>query len=66
MKPFSPYMFLGQRVRLAECLESIDIPSGLLPHHLHHPKLSFANHLLLLKVIQVHPKVTQLMDGTSV
>lgn len=66
LRYFSPYMFLGDCVRLPEYLEGIDIPSGLLPHHLNHTKLALADHLLLLKVIQVHPQVTQIMNGTSV
>lgn len=61
-----PYMFLGQSVRLAERLEGVDIPGGLLSYHLHHTKFAPANNLLLLKVIQVYSQATQLVDGASV
>lgn len=59
-------MFLGQSVRLAESLEGVDVPSGLLPNHLYHTEFALANNLLLLKVIQVYPQATQLMDGASI
>lgn len=59
-------MFLGQGVRFAECLESIHVASGFLLHYLHHAKLALAYDLFLLKVIQVHPQVPQLVNSASV